>query len=271
MNQALDIGIVSDEIDQDFTVAATHGAAWGIRLYEIRCLTSGRIPSVTPQELDAVERIVRDRDLRITGVSPGIFKHQLNKRPDVEREIAETLPATIALAQRFSCPLIIVFGFQRLPGEPASRYDLAVEFFTRAAAMAQASGMRLAVENEPGFWCDTGVNTRKMIRDVGSPSFGANWDPCNAYGTDEVPYPGGYEAIRDVIINVHVKDTLKGSLIQCVPVGDGALDWEGQMNALLRDRPVGHVTIETHCHPLVANSERNVRTLRTLMGVQAHR
>ena len=66
-------------------------------------------------------------------------------------------------------------------------------------------------------------------------------------------------------MNVHAKDTLKGALIQCVPIGDGVIDWRGQMQALVRDRPVQHVTIETHCHPLVENSRRNAEVLRALM------
>jgi sugar phosphate isomerase/epimerase len=125
--------------------------------------------------------------------------------------------------------------------------------------------MRLAIENEPGFWADTGVNTRRLITDVASPALGANWDACNAYGTTERPFPEGYEAIKDVIVNVHVKDTLKGALIQCVPVGEGVIDWKGQMRALMHDRLVSHVTIETHCLPLVEKSRQNVETLRRIM------
>jgi sugar phosphate isomerase/epimerase len=135
----------------------------------------------------------------------------------------------------------------------------------RAAEITARAGVRIAIENEPGFWCDTGVNTRTLIRAAGSTSLGANWDPCNAFGTDEVPYPAGYAAIKDVTINVHVKDTLRGSLIQCVPVGEGAIDWQGQMNALVHDRLVRHVTIETHCLPLVENSRRNIEVLRRMI------
>ena len=123
----------------------------------------------------------------------------------------------------------------------------------------------LAVENEPGFWCDTGAATAAILREVGSAHLRANWDPCNAYGTPERPYPDGYEALSGLIANVHAKDTRKGALIQCVPIGDGTIDWTGQVRALLRDRIVPHITIETHCLPLVENSRRNVETLRALM------
>ncbi len=72
--------------------------------------------------------------------------------------------------------------------------------------------------------------------------------------------------MRRFIFDVHVKDTLAGSLIQCVPVGQGVIDWRGQLAALVRDRIVGHMTIETHCLPLIEKSRENVTTLRRMLG-----
>ena len=262
---SLALGIVSDEIATDFEEAVGHGLSWEITRYELRVLNSGRVPNVNEEEWERVQTITREKGLQITALSPGIFKHSLSKGDELLRELNETLPRTIAMAQEIGAGLIIVFGFQRDEGEPASHYDRAVSLFSQAAALAGASGIGLAVENEPGFWCDTGVNTARLLQDVGSPSMRANWDPCNAYGTTERPYPEGYEAIKDVIVNVHAKDTLKGALIQCVPIGDGIIDWPGQIRALQKDRIVQHITIETHCHPLVESSKRNVQTLRAMM------
>lgn len=265
----LPLGIVSDEITNDFGEALRHGLSWGIQRYELRCLTSGRIPRVDAQELRTVAGLVREHGVRITALSPGMFKAHLSRTAELEEELQSVLPATLDLAGTLACPLIIVFGFQREAGEPADRYHRAVEFMKRAADIAAAAGVRIAIENEPGFWCDTGVNTHALIRDVGSPALGANWDPCNAYGTDEVPYPQGYNAIKPSIINVHAKDTAEGSLIKCVPIGQGALDWQGQVRALLHDRPVEHITIETHCHPLIESSRHNAEILRRMMDTAA--
>jgi len=263
--EPLALGIVSDEIAPDFEEAVRHGLSWQITRYELRVLSSGRVPEVSNQDWERVRALVDGKKLTITALSPGIFKHPLSKTDALEREIETTLPRTLTMAREVGAGLIIVFGFQREQGEPASHYDRAVALFSRAAAIAQEAGLRLAVENEPGFWCDTGANTARTLRDVNSPALGANWDPCNAYGTSERPYPDGYEKLKDVIVNVHAKDTLKGALIQCVPIGDGIIDWHGQIRALLKDRIVPHITIETHCHPLVESSRRNVDTLRRLM------
>jgi sugar phosphate isomerase/epimerase len=105
-----------------------------------------------------------------------------------------------------------------------------------------------------------------MIDHVGSIALGANWDPANSYGTAERPYPEGYQAIKERIFNVHVKDTKQSSLVQCVPVGEGGVDWDGQINSLMHDKVVSHVTIETHCLPLIENSAKNVDALRRMMS-----
>jgi len=261
----LELGIVSDEITPSFRDAVRHATGWGITRFEIRCLSSGRVPDVDAAEWEDLLRVRQEHGLTITALSPGIFKHPLSKQAEIERELHDVLPRTMAMARQCGARLIIVFGFQRGPGETPAGDAAAVGFLRRAAEAAAREELTLAVENEPGFHCDTGANTRRIIRDVGSPALGANWDPCNAYGTAEVPYPEGYEALKPVIVNVHAKDTRKGALIQCVPIGDGAIDWNGQIQALLRDRIVGHITIETHCLPLVEQSEKNVRVLRALM------
>ena len=262
----LALGIVSDEISPDFHQALEHGLNWGISRYELRNLTSGRIPNVDTAEIEDVLKQVARYRVMLSALSPGIFKHSLSKSAELEKELSDTLPRTMEIAKKFGTRLIIVFGFQRERGEPDDRYHRAVELMRKATAIAERGGMRLAVENEPGFWCDSGENTAKLIRDVGSKSLGANWDPCNGYGTAEIPYPDGYRAIKEFIFNVHVKDTTEGALVRCVPVGEGAIDWKGQLNALVQDRPVEHITIETHCLPLIEKSRQNVETLRRMLS-----
>lgn len=258
----LELGVVSDEVSPDFNEAARYGGEWGISIFELRVLKTGRIPAVDHGELREVQMLVKNSGLRITALSPGIFKLPLSQISKLQKELATTLPETLALAREFGASLVIAFGFQREQNEKPELFSQAVDFMSRAAEKAGKEGIRLVIENEPGFWCDSGANTAKLIQTVNSPYLRANWDPCNGYGTAERPYPEGYEAVKQYIANVHVKDTKEGSLIRCVPVGEGAVNWRGQLAALVRDQLVRHITIETHCLPLVEKSKQNVATLK---------
>lgn len=262
----LELGIVSDEISPDFAVAAQYAAEWGIRIVELRMLRSGRVPSVQSAEIKSVSRIARESGIRISALSPGIFKHTLSQTKEIEHEILDTLPRTIDLAGELGATLIIVFGFQRENHEDQERESLWLDAIRRAAEIAGTAGMDLAIENEPGFWCSSGATTADLLKKAGKKNLGANWDPCNAYGAEPRPYPDGYQAVKEFVRNVHVKDTLEGSLIRCVPVGEGAIDWKGQLEALLREDLVSHITIETHCLPLIEKSKQNVETLRRYLA-----
>jgi sugar phosphate isomerase/epimerase len=257
----LEFGMVSDEISPDFNEAVRYGGEWGISIFELRVLKTGRVPAVDQNELREVQNLVKAKGLRITALSPGIFKLPLSQTVKLEEELVTTLPKTLGLASKFGAKLVIAFGFQREQNEKPELFARAVDFMSRAAEKAGKERITIIIENEPGFWCDSGANTAKLIQAVNSPFLKANWDPCNGYGTAERPFPEGYEAVKKYVANVHVKDTKEGSLIRCVPVGDGAVNWKGQLAALVRDRVVRHITIETHCLPLVENSKRNVDTL----------
>ncbi len=262
----LELGMVSDEISPDFNEAARYGGEWGISIFEFRVLKTGRIPAVDQGELREVGGLVKGHGLKITALSPGIFKHPLSQMAKLEEELTTTLPKTLALARELGASLVIAFGFQRERNEKPELFSRAVDFMSRAAERAGKEGIKLIIENEPGFWCDSGANTARLIQAVNSPSLRANWDPCNGYGTAERPFPEGYEAVKQYIANVHVKDTKEGSLIRCVPVGEGALNWKGQLAALVRDQLVRHITIETHCLPLVEKSKQNVETLKQYLA-----
>lgn len=259
------LGIVSDELSPDFPEAVDHATSWGISIFELRVVKSGRVPDVESGELRVIRNTVREKGLTVSALSPGIFKFPLEEKVKLEHELTEVLPRTLEMAREFGASIVIVFGFQRTQGEDAENFARGVDLMRRAGERAGREGITLAIENEPGFWCDSGSNTAKLIRAVQSPAVRANWDPCNGYGTSEQPYPAGYSAVKEFIANVHVKDTKEGSLIRCVPVGEGAVDWRGQLKALVRDQTVKHVTIETHCLPLVENSKKNVGVVRSYL------
>lgn len=267
----MEIGFVTDEISSDIKEAIEIGVSWGISKYELRVVGKNRIPDIDATRIRQIQELIKRHNVQITALSPGMLKGALQDAAEIEREINETLPATFALAQKFETDKVIVFGFHRSEADHPNDKQRVIDYFGRVAESAEARGLIIAVENEPGFWCDTGENTARILATVNSPALRANWDPGNAVGTDEPPFPDGYYALKDWISNVHIKDTVKGALVECVPVGEGLVDWPGQLRAIVQERPVEHMTIETHCLPLIEKSKQNLRVVKELIAAATRR
>ncbi len=254
------LAIVSDEISKDFRKAVEYGLDWGITDYEIRKLTTGRVPYVANDEINLVKEVAREHDLNISAISPGLFNISLNDEDQLKLQIEENVYESFRLADRLGTRNVIIFGFKRYDREPQSNYIQIVHILKRMASLAEKYGFQLLLENEPGFWADNGVNTAKILDEVDSKNLNANWDPANAAAAGEIPYPYGYLAIRKHIRSIHVKDFRSNTNDdhEYVVVGDGVVDWQGQFRAIMHGVHIDYITIETHCRPLINNSHRNI-------------
>lgn len=143
--------------------------------------------------------------------------------------------------------------------------DLFVEVMRPAAEYAGERGVTIVLENEAHDDSGTALGMRAIIDAVGSPHFGALYDPCNFYQANDEPYPYAYEVLKDVIRYVHLKGgchydpvrrpsdhrggCLRGSEerhIGYVALPDGAVNADGVLRRLARDGYAGFVTLEPH-------------------------
>lgn len=254
------LSIVSDEISKDFRKAVEYGMDWGITDYEIRTLTTGRVPYVANDEINLVNEVTKEQDLNISAISPGLFMISLNDEDQLKLQIEENIYESFRLADRLGTRNVIIFGFKRYDREPPSNFIQIIHILKRMASLAEKYGFQLLLENRPGFWADSGVNTAKILDEIDSKNLNAIWDPANAAAAGEIPYPYGYLAIRKHIRSIHVKDYRRNSNNEheYVVVGDGVVDWQGQFRAIMHGVHIDYVTIETHCKPLINNSHRNI-------------
>ena len=259
------IGIVTDEISLDVREAISIGVGWGLKDFEFRTCASGRVPYVSEQDLQVLSDCKKEFGLNITALSPGLFKIPIDDDAAVQKDLYEVLPATIQLARKFQTPSILTFGFVRTPEAESAEFDRVVELLGRAAELAGRDGITLALENEPGYWADSGRKTAKVLVAVNSKYLQANWDPANALGAERYPFPVGYEAVKRWVVNIHVKDVQRKAALECVAIGGGKINWEGQIRALIDENRLDHVTIETHCLPLLEKSKQNVETVSRLL------
>ncbi len=265
MENKMRIGIVTDEISPDIREAVSLGVSWGIRDFEFRTCRSGRVPYISDEDIQILLDRQKEFGLKITALSPGLFKIPLDDKEAVDKDLNEVFPTTIKLAHKFNTAVVLVFGFIRSAGPESSEFEEAVRIMQKAADLAAREGVTLALENEPGFWADSGKRTAKLLASVNSKNLQANWDPANALGAENFPFPIGYEAVKRWVVNLHVKDAKKGAALECVAVGEGQINWEGQLRAIIKERRLNHVTIETHCLPLIEKSKQNVEAVTRLI------
>lgn len=259
------LSIISDEISLDLEESLQAAEEFGIRKFEIRCLDDyeHRVPHFKPGRLERLQQLVSSGEIELTALSPGTFKIPLSDTQAVRRELEDTLPRTCEIARELKVPRVIVFAFLREPGKTAAE---AVAHLKEAAAIAGDYGLDLSIENEPGAWCDTGVNTASLVESIGLDHVGVNWDAANAVYSGEAAYPVGYEAVRPLIQNVHIKDgiPLPADKWENRLIGDGGVNWLGQLRAFQRDQPVPFYTLETHVFPLLESTREDLRRLAIL-------
>jgi len=261
------LAIVSDEISLDFREAVEYGSEWGITDFEIRTLTTGRVPYVANDEIRMIQEVIRDYELNISAISPGLFKISLLNEEQLKPQIEDTIYESFRLAERLGTRNVIIFGFKRYEREPQSDYIQVVHILGRMASLAEKYGFSLLLENEPGYWADNGVNTAKILDDINSANLKANWNLANAAGAGEIPYPYGFLALRKHIRSIHVKDyrVSASGEPEYVIIGDGIVDWSGQLKAIMHGFDIKYITIETHARPLIENSHLSLLRIVDLL------
>ena len=119
-------------------------------------VTEGWKPWGDPVEILAVEEVVEREGVRITALSPGLFKNT-SDAAGFAREMAEVYPKAAELAHRWDLPGLIVFGFHKQGATESNAAEFSsdgpppeiVEWLAKAGERAQADGLDLMIEPEP--------------------------------------------------------------------------------------------------------------------------
>ena len=264
------LGIITDEVSSDFARACELVSAWGLSHVELRVLWGKNILQLSEEEIAEAKRLLDEYGLSVTGIASPVFKSPLDGKPrEVEADFAlsgsETLQAqlelltqTCELCDTFGTKLIRVFTFWDEPWSDVLVANIA-EKLLQAALIAQQYDKVLAIENEPVCSVGTGKELGKLLEVLEAratpelrPHLGGLWDPGNALAAGETPYPDGYKALRErTTVHVHLKDltfTPEGEPT-FVPVGEGQVDYAGQLRALAKAGYGGAFVLEPHYNP----------------------
>lgn len=275
-------GVVTDELDDDLRRALRAARDLGIEEVELNSLWGRSVVELTEEEVGHAQRELEQAGARVAAIDPPCFKScvldhvpvgRVAEDPEVVRHL-ELLDRALALALRFGAPFVRVFGFRRSGmvglGNPSPRptgggsippamLDRVAEGLRAAVSRAEAPGVTLLLENVRSCWASTGVNTAAVLEAVDSPLLRALWDPANDLVSGGWPYPAGYEVVCPYVRHVHVKDAsvvdAATGLTRWEPIGEGDVDYLGQLRALLEDDYQGIVSLETHWRPAGGSAE----------------
>lgn len=281
------ISLVTDEVSADLETAIELGLEWGVDAFELRGIGGQRVPRFSEYQKQRVLELRETYGIQIAAISPGLFKipYPPKKRQQfslqvidsdhydqwqaahrlLDYHIQELLPASIEYAKQVGAQQIIAFSFERGNQPPGLPPDEILEIFQISAKQVVQEGLQLSIEVENNFWADTGERTAAIIRAVGEASFGVNWDPCNAFEAGDIPYPNGYQAIRQYVHHVHFKDAVRQPDGSFYYACEGDIDWAGQIRALYDDNYQGFVSVEQHMQPKVATARAVTARLKKLV------
>ena len=267
------LGVITDEITQEFEQALLWAKGFGLNWVELRFLWGKYVMDLPTDEVKRAKDLLGKHNLKVSVIDSPYFKTLL---PGTESKFAEGKPdplqsgdfsqqnaileRAIARAKDFGTDKVRIFAFLRV-ADPHTVFDRVAKELERTAAIAQREGIRLVLENE--FSCNvaTGEESAAMLKMVQSPALGANWDPGNAYDAGETPYPNGYDALdKKRLWHMHLKDAAPGAKpgeSQWMPIGSGKIDFVGQFRALIRDGYEGTMSLETHYLNAAKNKEQS--------------
>jgi sugar phosphate isomerase/epimerase len=262
---AFKVGVISDEISQDFDHACfVIAKEWKLGFVELREIWGKNLQVISEAQIAEAQKILARYGLAVTDVSSPLFKVNWPGAPASKyadkadlhgadettfQQQDEVLERSISLAKQFRTDKVRCFDFWRIDDVKPHRAAINAKL-QEAAEKAGRQNVMLVLENE--FACNTatGREAAATLGGVTSRNLALNWDPGNAVMRGEMDaFPGGWDAIpKNRIHHCHVKNAVKDGAGKIVwsPVDVGIIDWTAQFRALKGIGYSNAVNLETH-------------------------
>jgi sugar phosphate isomerase/epimerase len=268
-----ELGIVTDEVDDDLRCALGYAKEWGMKRVEFRTLWGKGAWNLTAYEQNEALALLRGEGFEAVGIGSQFLKIPPEFiKIEYDAQI-ENLKRAMEAAQIFGAGVVRVLS----PLLPASRAaegihkpitDEIASLYLLPARLAEAAGITLAIENQCNTAITSSAHALQLSEKIDSGALGILWDPANAHAAGETDaFPTGYERVRTRLAHVHIKDTKLsvGGHYEWSIVGEGDFDVAGQLGRLTEDGYATTVTLEPHLKS-VEKTAASAAALRRMMS-----
>jgi L-ribulose-5-phosphate 3-epimerase len=293
------LGVISDELSQDFEAALSIMKSYGLKWVEIRTVWKTYNTEASPEQVRRLRTLLEQDDFKVSVLDTALYKCDLPGLTNVvgEQDVypyadqMDLLKRAMDRAHALGTDMLRVFAFWRV-ADPEAHFPRIAGELARAADVASSGGIRLVLEDEGSCNVGCAQELAKMLSLVPNANFGANWDVGNGYWHGEHSFPEGYALLdKKRIWHVHLKDVrcrdsaskqtseawrIKGgresqaSDCHTALVGEGEVDLLGQLRALRRDRYQGTMSLEPEYEtPNLTHQEATRRSLEKLLKIIA--
>ncbi len=268
------LGTITDGISRDFEYALDTMVATGLEYVELQYLWEKQVGDLTDADIERVRGLIAARNLKVSCIS----HHNLSALPvdtvvvaPAYREHITTLQRCINVAQALGTNLVRIFSFRKemvlFGAEPVISEGAWATLMNRLEEplqIADAAGITLVMETAISGNVTSALLARKLIDALDVPHLKVLWDPCSSLYCTEVPYPDGYEAIREHIAHVHLKDgvvNLPAATFDFCAMRQGQMDpyYNDIVDALKRDGYEGAISLESVYTPVGGTREDGFR------------
>lgn len=257
------LAVINDEITPDFEKACEIASSeFGLHWMEVRSMWDKNVTDLNEKQIGDAIKILDKYKLRVTDIASPLFKTDWPGAP--RSRLSETrdqfhadfdaseqdklLERCITLAKSFNTDRIRCFDYWRLDDQKPYREAINAKL-KEAAERCAKHGLILLLENEMSCNTATGEEAAALLKAIPNKNFMLNWDPGNAAALANLAYSAGYDLLpKDRIGHCHCKDVIRkpDNKYEWAPVGDGMVDWVGQIQALNKDGFHYGLSLETH-------------------------
>ncbi len=231
---------ISPRLDEQIAVLR----AERIEYLDLRSVDGVNVLDLTDSQVAEIKETLEAEGVGVAAIGSPLGKVPIDTPLD---ESLARLERALYLARTLGTRSIRIFSFYPPAGEEAWTAARRDEVISRVRIMterARAAGVVLVHENDTGLYGDTAERCVDLLRTIDDPHLRAAFDPANFIQCGEEPYPAAYNALRQWISYVHVKDAQSDG--QVVPAGRGVARWPEILRALRQDGYDGFLALEPH-------------------------